>query len=104
MIKKFIKFDFAAAGSNLEGTTISINDIAVIAPANVSSANADRVNLWTLSAGSNTYQIDFDGLTIANKNEYVERLAKAIVVKPGGKVVPGGKNLAISSIVFGDQL
>ena len=103
-MKKFVKFDYAASGSGLKGSTFAIYDIAVLAPANTSSANQDRVNLWALSAGSNNYQLNFDGITIGNKNDYVDNLAKAIVSKPGGAVVPAGSNLSISGIVFGDQL
>jgi len=103
-MKKFVKFDYATSGSGLKGTAVAIDDIAVLAPANTSSANPARVNLWTLSAGSNNYQLNYDGITTGNKNDYVDRLAEAIVVKPGGAVVPAGNNLSISGIVFGNQL
>tara|TARA_R100000231_G_scaffold73428_1_gene57598 strand:+ start:2558 stop:2869 length:312 start_codon:yes stop_codon:yes gene_type:complete len=103
-MKKFVKFPYAASGSGLKGTAVAIYDIAVLAPANTSSANADRVNLWALSAGSNNYQLNFEGITVDNKNDYVDNLAEAIVAKPGGAVVPAGSNLSISGIVFGDQL
>tara|TARA_R100000734_G_C3303457_1_gene93987 strand:+ start:801 stop:1112 length:312 start_codon:yes stop_codon:yes gene_type:complete len=103
-MKKFVKFNNAVSGSGLRGTTIAIDNIAVIAPANASSSNPDRVNLWTLSAGSNNFQLNFDGITIDNKNDYTDRLAEAIVSKSGGLVVPAGSNLSISGIEFGDQL